>query len=64
MSGINPNAAFTRVTCDIPTPVALAMDATVKASGKSKKQWLADLIAANVSTSNDQQTTTSKRKQK
>lgn len=46
---VNPNSAFVRVMFDLPTPIALELDAAVKASGKSKKQYLADLIAAAVS---------------
>lgn len=50
MSGINPHSAFVRVMFDLPTPIALQLDEAVKASGKSKKQYLADLISAAVST--------------
>lgn len=45
---INPNSAFVRVMFDLPTPDALKLDEAVKASGKTKKQWLADTIKAAV----------------
>ena len=48
MSGINPNSAFVRVMFDLPTPIALKLDEAVKASGKSKKKYLADLIETMV----------------
>jgi hypothetical protein len=48
---INPNSAFVRVVFDLPTPLAIAYDEVVKASGKSKKQHLADLVTAAVAAS-------------
>lgn len=45
---INPNSAFVRVMFDLPTPDAIRLDEVVKASGKTKKQWLADTIKAAV----------------
>lgn len=45
---INPNSAFVRVIFDLPTPDAIKLDEAVKASGKTKKQWLADTIKAAV----------------
>jgi hypothetical protein len=48
---IDENSAFTRTVFDLPTPVAIELDRTVKASGKSKKQWLTDAITAAVNQS-------------
>lgn len=45
---INPNSAFVRVIFDLPTPDAIKLDEAVKASGKTKKQWLADAIKAAI----------------
>lgn len=45
---INPNSAFVRVFFDLPTPVALELDAAVKASGKSKRQYISEVIAQHV----------------
>jgi len=54
VAGINPNSAFVRVMFDLATPIALKFDEKVRASGKSKKQYLADLIAADVGMSKDE----------
>jgi len=45
---INPNSAFVRVFFDLPTPVAVELDAAVKASGKSKRQYISDVISQHV----------------
>lgn len=51
MSGINPESAFARQYFDLPTPVAIQLEAVVKASGKSKKQFLTDLVMSAVAAS-------------
>lgn len=48
---INPNSAFVRVFFDLPTPVAIELDEAVKASGKSKRQYISDVISEHVATS-------------
>jgi len=45
---INENSAFVRVVFDLKTPVAIAFDAVVKDSGKTKKKYLEDLITEAV----------------
>lgn len=48
MSTINPNSAFVRHTIDLPTPMAIAFDAIVRASGKSKRVYFASMVEAEV----------------
>jgi len=59
---INPNSAFVRVTFDLPTPVAIALDEAIRTTGKSKKRFLADLIETTVAKVQAKQSTTGKKK--
>jgi hypothetical protein len=52
---INRNIAFHRVTFDLPTEIAVAMERAVFEAGVSKKQWLADTISAAVLAANNSQ---------
>jgi tellurite resistance protein len=43
---INQNSPFTRIYADLPTQVALQLDAAAREAGKTKKQFIADAIIA------------------
>jgi hypothetical protein len=64
VSGINPNSAFARQYFDLPTPVAIQLESVVKASGKSKKQFLTDLVTEAVRLSSQSVSTPAKRTKK
>lgn len=41
---VNPNSPFARQYVDLPTDVALKLEAAARAAGKSKKQFFAEAI--------------------
>lgn len=41
---INPHSPFARQYVDLPTDVALKLEAAARAAGKSKKQFFAEAI--------------------
>lgn len=49
---INPNSAFTRVFFDLPTQVAIQLDEIVRVSGKSKRQYITDVISQHIAAQN------------
>jgi len=46
--GINPNSAFVRIYFDLPTQDAIKFDEIAKASGKTKKAYLAELVTSEI----------------
>lgn len=45
---INPNVPFTRQYVDLPTEVALKLEAAARAAGKTKKAFVSEAIIAAV----------------
>ena len=43
---INPNSAFVRIYFDLPTPIAVKFDEAIKASDRSKKAVLTEIVSA------------------